>query len=153
VRNKLFLGTVAGFVGALVIAVFMLILKFFGIEVRVIPAISQLFLIDSFIGTFEANAIGLLAHLICGSIIGAIFLLALESTGYNHWILKGAAMGSIVWFSLCGVVARLLELSIRSNALNSLFNLIVHIIYGIVTAWFIFYFEGKAKSDNKLDVK
>lgn len=151
--SKLFLGAIAGFIGALIIVIIIFLLSLLGIQVRLIPAISQLFVTDSLLGTFQANIVGLIAHFICGSIVGVAFLLALEITGYTHWILKGAAGGSAVWFLMCGILARILNLSMRSNAVNGLSNLFVHIVYGIIATWVIVHFNSKTKINNKRSIK
>ncbi len=58
-KSKLFLGTSAGFIGAVVMAV---LVK------------------DYMVGTLLGSTIGLIAHLICGYIIGLGILIALDSS-------------------------------------------------------------------------
>ena len=151
-RIRLLSGLIAGFVGALGMWLVILLSYFFGFHIRIIPAITELFVTDSFLGTFQASIVGVIAHFICGGILGIAFLLTLEITGYSNWILKGAAGGAVVWFLLCGMLAKILNISMRSDAVNSLANLVVHIIYGIITSLVIVYFHNRTNIENKHEV-
>lgn len=147
-NGKFFQGITAGFTGALVIAVLIYILNWFDIHVKLITAISQIFVSKDLVGTFQGNIIGLIGHLACGSLVGAGILIAFEVTGHEHSTMKGAALGAGAWFFLCGIMAKLLELNMQSNFLGSLFNLLVHIVYGMVAAWVIMYFHGKSAIES-----
>ena len=61
-KSKLFLGTSAGFIGAVVLAVLIYLLRLVEVNVRLIPAISQIFVKEQLVGTLLGNTIGLIAR-------------------------------------------------------------------------------------------
>lgn len=142
-KSKLFLGTGAGFIGALAIAFIIYLLYYVGINVPLITAISRIFVLEPMVGTFRGNIIGLIAHLMCGSIVGLVILIGLEVTGYNHFVLKGALFGGGIWFTLCGILAKILNIYMQGDFLGSIFAFLIHIIYGIITTWIITHYSSK----------
>lgn len=149
-KSKLFLGTSAGFIGSVVMAVLIFLLHLVGVDVKLITAISQLFVKEPIVGTLLGNTIGLIAHFICGSIVGLGILIALDITGYTHPVLKGALFGGGVWFLLCGILARILNINMQGDFLGTLFNFLIHIVYGIVTVSIITHYNYRSTAKNKL---
>lgn len=145
------MGATAGFIGALVMAILIYLLHLFGVDVRLITAISQVFVRGPLVGTFQGNTIGLIAHFLCGSIIGIGILIVLEITGYTHPILKGASLGGAVWFITCGIIARILSISMRGDFSGTLFNFLIHIVYGIIATSIITNYHNRiaAHTDDK----
>lgn len=150
-KPKLFLGMGAGSVGAAVMAILIYLLHFVGVNVPLITAISRIFVKEPLVGTTLGNTIGLIAHLMCGSIVGLGILMALDYTGYTRPVLKGALIGGGIWFLLCGIVAKMLNIKMQGDFLGTLFNLLIHIVYGVVAVSMINHFHNKttARINNK----
>ncbi len=143
-RDKFLLGSLAGASGAVVMLFFSSLLNSLpGLRLKLLFGVSQLFVPKGLVNTLPGNIIGSIAHLICGGLVGIGILYVLEITGYKYNLIKGAALGICAWFLLCGVLAKLLGLKMQDNFLDTILVMLVHIPYGITTAWIINRFRIK----------
>jgi hypothetical protein len=143
-KDKFFLGALAGTAGSTVMLTLYFILNSLpGISIKLLDGIARVFVPEPVIGTLEGNIIGIIAHFMCGSMIGLAILVIFEITGYNNPLLKGAALGAGSWFIACGIVGRLININIQDNFIDQMLNLLIHIPYGITVAWFLNRYKYK----------
>ncbi len=137
-KDKFVLGATGGVAGAAVMAgLNFLINRIPGIDMKLVSGVSELFVSRSLVGTLQGNTIGLLVHLVCGALVGLAFLTALELTGYDYLLLKGAFLGLAAWLQLCGILGRILGLNMQDKFIDNVLFLLIHIPFGIVTVWVI----------------
>ncbi|GAB4262879.1 hypothetical protein [Thermincola ferriacetica] len=136
--DRFFLGVVAGFAGAMGMVVLNFLLNLIpGVQMELIFGISQLFVPKNLLGTLSGGTIGVIAHLICGGLAGLIFLVLMEKTGFAHPVLKGIVLGLAAWFLANGIAGKILGLSMQDTFVDNIFIIIVHAVFGIITAWII----------------
>lgn len=137
-NDRLIAGGIAGFVGSIVMVLFNLLLNFIpGVSVKLLYTASNMFIPKPLLGTLEGNLMGLIVHLICGSLLGVIFVYILDFTGHRYIYLKAFGYGFITWFLLCGFVTRLLNLPVQDKFLDGLLLLLIHIPFGLTIGWII----------------
>jgi len=145
-KDKFFAGALAGMIGAAVMASLNFLFNLMpGVDLKLLFGVSELFVPKPLYGTLEGATIGLISHLVCGSIVGLGVMIVLEKTGYNHLILKGALLGLLAWFLLCGLLGRVLGLRMQDKFLDNILMILIHIPFGIVTAWAVYRFREKTK--------
>ncbi|ADG83370.1 hypothetical protein [Thermincola potens] len=142
--DRFFLGVVAGLAGAMAMVVLNFLLNLIpGVQMELIFGISKLFVPQNLLGTLAGGTIGVIAHLICGGLAGLIFLVIMEKTGVNHPVLKGIVLGLAAWFLANGIVGRILGLSMQDTFVDNIFIILVHAVFGIITAWIIARYHPK----------
>ncbi|ADG82088.1 hypothetical protein [Thermincola potens] len=137
-EDRLIAGGVAGLAGSLVmVGLDYLVNLIPGVSTNLLLAASAILSTDVELGTVTGNVTGFIIHLICGSILGVIFIFLLEITKYRFVLLKGFLFGIGAWFIVCGMIARLLNLPIQDKFIDNLFMLLIHIPFGLTTAFVI----------------
>lgn len=145
-KDKFFAGALAGMIGAAVMVSLNFLVNLIpGVDLKLLFGVSELFVPKPLYGTLEGAIIGLIAHLVCGSMVGLGIMLVLEKTGYNHLILKGTFLGLLAWFLLCGLLGRVLGLRMQDKFIDNILMILIHIPFGIATAWAVYLFRKKAK--------
>lgn len=145
-KDKFFAGSVAGMIGASVMAAANFLVNLIpGVDMKLIFGVSELFVPKPLTGTVEGAAIGLIAHLVCGSLVGLTVMAVMEKTGYDYLILKGTVIGMIAWFLLCGLLGRVLGLTMQDKFIDNIMMIIIHIPFGIATVWSLYLLRGEAK--------
>ncbi|KNZ69554.1 hypothetical protein Tfer_1799 [Thermincola ferriacetica] len=142
--DRFFLGVVAGLAGAVVMVILNFLLNLIpGVQMELIFGISKLFVPQNLLGTLAGGTIGVIAHLICGSLVGLIFLVILEKTGLSYPVLKGAILGLGCWFVVNGLIGKFLDLGMQDKFIDNILIMLIHIPYGIITAWIIYRYHPK----------
>ncbi len=137
-KDKFIIGSLAGLAGSAVMALINFIINLIpGINMELIFGVSALFIPESLQGTLPGAAMGLFAHLICGTLVGMVILGLLEISGYEHTLAKGAILGLFSWFLLCGMLGRVLELGMQDKFIDQVLFIINHVFFGIITVWLI----------------
>lgn len=137
-KDKFFLGALAGMAGALVMSFLNFIINLIpGVNMKLLFGVSQLFVPKAMSDTLPGTAIGFIAHLICGALVGIAFLLVFEYFSYDYPLLKGTFLGLASWFIMCGILGRVLRLPMQDKILDNILFILIHIPYGITTAWII----------------
>lgn len=146
-KDRFLLGTTAGAVGGLVIGILHLLFdQIPGVSLKMIYGVSKLFVPAGMLGTLEANIIGGLANIVCASVIGLFIMTAIEMTGFDSYLFKGAMLGTMIWFLTCGLLARVLKLNMQDTFWDTVLIILIHAIYGIVAVWFIKKYRVKIDS-------
>ncbi|HWI54660.1 MAG TPA: hypothetical protein VNT57_03135 [Desulfobacteria bacterium] len=137
-KDRFFIGSLAGLAGAGLMALINFIINLVpGINMELIFGVSGLFVPETLKGTLQGAAVGLIAHLACGALVGLVILGILETFGYEHIVLKGAILGLFCWFSLSGILGRLLTLGMQDKFIDNALFILIHFPFGITTAWLI----------------
>lgn len=137
-KDRFIVGSLAGMAGAAVMALINFIINLVpGLNMELIFGVSTLFVPKTLQGTLQGAAIGLIAHMICGALVGMVMLGVLEVSGYDYIQLKGAILGLFLWFLLSGLLGRALELGMQDKFIDNLLFILIHIPFGITTAWLI----------------
>lgn len=145
-RDRFFLGSAAGITGAAVMSIINFVVNLIpGINMKLLFGASELFIPKSMVGTLPGSTIGLVAHLVCGSLVGLAFLIVLERFGYDYIILKGSILGLFAWFILCGLMGKALKLGMQDKFLDNTLFILIHIPFGITTAWIIKHYRAREK--------
>ncbi len=137
-KDKFFLGSIAGFTGAVVMVGLDYLLNLIpGIHTKFMFRVTSIFVPRGLTETLPGSIIGLIAHLTCGALMGLAILIVLEKTGYVYPLLKGAMVGFGLWFLLCGIFARALRIDLQEGFLDTILTMLIHIPFGVTAAWVI----------------
>lgn len=137
-KDSFIISSLAGLAGAAIMALINFIINLIpGVNMELIFGVSELFVPKNLLGTLQGAAVGLIAHLACGALVGLIILWALEIFGYDYILLKGAIFGLFSWFLMCGILGRVLKLGMQDKFIDNILFIIIHIPFGITTAWLI----------------
>lgn len=137
-KDNFIIGALSGMAGAAVMSSLNFLLNLSPrINMKLIFGASELFVPKSLAATLQGSTIGLIAHLVCGSILGLAIFGILEKFGYEYIIFKGTVLGLASWFLLCGILGKTLRLGMQDKFIDNILFILIHIPFGVTTAWLI----------------
>ncbi len=94
--------------------------------------------------SFSWHVLGWVAHLAMSIMLGIVFVYLLHYTGRDYALLKGAMLGVIVWYVNIGIISPLAVYTpLPLDAFSLLLMLAYHVIFGLISAWLIVWWEKK----------
>lgn len=77
-------------------------------------------------------------------LLGIIYIYLNEKIRTEHYLIKGAIYGMLIWFLVHTVIlAYQIQQLIKTDLATSLVNSLCSIVYGLLLAWIIHYLEEK----------
>lgn len=142
-KDRFFIGSLAGMAGAVVMAVIDFLINLMaGIDVKLIFGVSELFVPKHLLATLPGATIGLIAHIVCGALLGLAIVVVLELFGYDYIVIKGVILGLFTWFLLSGMMGKALKLGMQDKFIDNILFLLIHIPFGVTTTWLIKRFRS-----------
>ena len=143
-KDTIVFGSLAGFIGNIPKIIFTWILHFLGYDRYTFIHIAAGFFVPAkYLDKPLSLMIGVISDFIMAGLFGVVLLLIMRKTGSDFPILKGVGFSAVIYLFIYGM---LMALDItRASLLTPLPNLLLlfpHLILGIVSAWFIKYYDG-----------
>lgn len=139
-KDRVVIGWVSGASGLLTRNVWSFFAKQVGLAKFYIWQISaDLFMDQKFVKTFWGNAVGFLADIVFGGLLGVAFVYFLKYTNIKNIVIKGWGYGMAAWLFLFGIMLHNLpqmQMAPR-EALGNFSAFIGHSIYGISMGIFV----------------
>lgn len=97
--------------------------------------------------TIEKLLMGEFTHIIAGATLGVALFIILKISGYDYHILKGVGFGTVLWILHVAIIPNLVfpRPYVYRTFNEAIIDLVSHIVWGGITAWFISYYLKKAK--------
>jgi len=93
----------------------------------------------------EKLLMGEFTHILAGGTLGPVVLLILIISGFDYAIIKGCGFGAVMWIVHVVVIPNLVAPRpyIFRTFNEAIIDMLSHLIWGIITAWFISYYFSK----------
>lgn len=139
-KDRILLGGIAGALGVIIRDVYSFFAKLAGLaKFYIWQRSADLFIEGKEVKAFFGNAVGFLADIVFGAILGIVFVYFLKFTNHKNIIIKGWGCGIFAWLFLFGILLANLPFAretLPKDALSNFSAFIGHSIWGISTGIF-----------------
>lgn len=145
IKDKLFLGFIAGITGNLITNIVNYTTYFLKMSnYTKWHMAASLFFPKSQIKTLPALIIGITTDYTIAIFMGVLLTYILITTGFDFSLIKGISLGLLFWVLGVGIiVTNVIGLTTLIGSSTQLVLLIDHILLGILIAWFVGKFSAK----------
>lgn len=144
--DRTVIGALGGIIGGLAFVIVLQISDIFinGTYPRVLH-IAHLFIPPGQDHTLWGKIIAHIAHFGVSALLGVLYVNIFRLTGRDWVTTKGFLFGIACWIAIFGIMGKLLNLPQKDRIEVAFVMIAVHLIFGIVTSWSVFWLSEKVK--------
>ena len=144
--DRTVVGALGGIIGGLAFIIVLQIADIFinGSYPRVLH-IAHLFIPPGQDHTFIGKVIAHIAHFGVSALLGVLYVNIFRLTGRDWVTTKGLLFGIAAWIVVFGIMGKVLSLPQKGGMSVALVMILVHLVFGVVTSWSVFWISEKVK--------
>lgn len=144
--DRTVVGAIGGIIGGLAFIIILQISDIFinGTYPRVLH-VAHLFIPAGQDHTFWGKVIAHIAHFGISALLGILYVNIFRLTGRDWVTSKGLLFGIAGWIIVFGITGRMLNLPQTNGIAVALVMILVHLIFGVVTSWSVFWLSERVK--------
>ncbi len=100
--------------------------------------------------TLPKLLMGEFTHILAGGTLGIVVFFILEISGYDYLVIKGGGFGVIMWIVHVAIIPNLIAPRpyIFRTFNEAIIDLVSHLVWGVIAAWFISINLNKKSTKN-----